>query len=166
MIRSWTELPNEDRQRYLETYEDLCSTTPRVWPTLLMGIIGQGLAVAMLPGSGIGRSLMDLALAVMYPPFLIYMFLVFIRLPPPMAPRNYRKSLLVVVGWYLASTFIAAFATLVAVWSGSATWGRVAVAWALILAGCTAMPTIMRFHNTFLGHEVELLRARDGVNGA
>jgi hypothetical protein len=165
-LRSFWDLPDEYLQRYIETYEELCLTTPRVGLTLALGIGGQ-IVAALLPFEvGTSRPLLWLAMGVMFPPFVIYMLLVFVRLPPPIPPCAYRRRLLGVVNWYRINTVIATLATLVALPAGSATWGAVSVAWALILVGFTATFTIMKIHNVFLSQELELMHAEHAKRGA
>src|SRR5262245_36699530 len=128
--RSYAELPDEYFEQYVETYRELCSKTLRLWGTLFIGLIGQGIALSSLFDALTGRPLGWLVTAVTCLPFVIYMGLVFIRVPPPITPHAYRQVLLLVICWFSTNSVISIVTT--HVWS-RLTRGRelaVVVVWA------------------------------------
>jgi len=153
--RSYAELPDEYFERYLETYRELCSKTLRVWGTLFAGLLGQGIALSSLSDALTDRALMWPVMVVIYPPVVIYMLLVFIRVPPPITPRAYRQFLLLVIGWFSTNTVVSLVTT--PVWSHTARSGQltVVVVWACILVGVTAMVTLAKYYNKFRNQEIE-----------
>jgi hypothetical protein len=164
--RSYAELPDEYFERYFEIYRELCSKTLRVWLTFFLGCLGQGFALSSLFEVLTGRRLLWLAVAITYFPFLIYMALVFIRVPPPITPRAYRRLLLVVVWWFVGNAGISVIAA--PVWSRTAPggWVSVAAVWACVLVGLTAIVTIVKYQNKFRSHELAFGYVSDGERSA
>ena len=153
--RTYDELPDEFFERSFDTYRELCSKTPRVWFTLLVGVLGQGFAWASLFEVLLGRPLIWLATALAYTPFVIYMVLVFFNAPPPMTTRTYRRILLIVVAWSVSNAAVAIITA--PIWSKKAPgggWLAVAVLLACILVGLSPIVTIVRYHNKFRSHEL------------
>ena len=164
--RSYSELPDEYFERYFETYRELCSKTLRVWLTLLLGVVGQGFALSSLFEVVIGHRLLWLATAMTFVPFLIYIVLVFIRVPPPISPRAYRWLLLIVVWWNVANAVVSVVAT--PVWSRTAPggWTSVAVVWACVATGLMGIVTIGRYLNKFRNLERAFGYLADRERGA
>jgi hypothetical protein len=153
--RSYAELPDEYFERYVETYRELCSKTIRVWGSLFVGLFGQGFALSSLFDALTDRALMWPVTVVIFLPVVIYMFLVFIRVPPPITPRAYRQLLLLVICWFSTNTAVSFVTTLV--WSRTARGGSVTlvVVWACILVGVTAMVTLAKYYNKFRNQEIQ-----------
>lgn len=163
--RSYTELPDEYFEQYFETYRELCSKTLRLWGTLFIALIGQGVALSYLFDTLTGRPLMWLVTAVTYPPFIIYIGLVFIRVPPPITPHAYRQVLLLVICWFSTNSVISIVAT--PVWSRTTRGGQAAVVVVLacILVGVTSIVTLAKYYNKFRNQELEYRHVTRGARG-
>jgi hypothetical protein len=155
--RSYADLPDEYFEQYVETYRELCSKTLRIWGTLFIAAFGQGVALSSLFDALTDRQFIWLATSVTFLPFVIYMGLVFIRVPPPITPHAYRQVLLLVICWFSTNSVLSIVAT--PVWSHTTRGGQVAVVvvWACILVGLTAIVTLAKYYKKFRNQEREYL---------
>ena len=155
MTRSYADLPDEYFERYFETYRELCSRTPRVWLTLFLGLVAQKVALSFLFEALAGHPLMWLTTAITDPPFIIYLALVFLRVPPPVMPRTYRRLLLLVVSWFAVNAVISLLSAPIWAQTARGGWTGVVVVGACMIVGSTAVVTIVNYHNKFRDHELQ-----------
>jgi len=163
--RSDAKFSDEYFEQCFEIYRELCSKTPRVWLTFFLGTVGQGFALSSLFEVLTGRPLRWLATPITLFPFLINMALVFLKVPPPVTPRAYRRMLSVVVWWFVANAAVSVIAALIRSRTAPDVV-NVAVVCACVLVGLTGIGTIVKYRNKFRNLERAFGHIPDRGRGA
>ena len=127
--------------RYFEIYRELCSNSYRIYCCLFFGALGLVGGFTSVFQSMFGRPLFGIALLCGQLPLQLYFTLTFIRVPPPVKPRNFRRLLFAVTGWYTTGALILLAITAV---YGLRKPGDIALS-VLMLFGLFANPTLLSY---------------------
>jgi hypothetical protein len=132
-------------QAYLDAYFQLKSRYFRVMLPLFIASAPQAVLYASFLEALTSPRLDPLWFLVTLTPWLVYFAVTFIRIPPPITPRGFRRILLFVTYWYATSTLV--LLILATFRSGPmivpAPYGH-AVLWVCALVGWLGVPTLIR----------------------
>jgi hypothetical protein len=156
---NYAEMPDEYFDAYFGAYRDLCGRTRTTWLSLFFGAIGQGMAYQGIFEPLVGRASIAAVMTLTYGPFLVYMFLTFFRLPPRVTPRTFRRIMLGIASWNVASSLV--ILALAPIWVRSHAGGRVGtvMVWAFIALGYPAVLRLIR-HHRLLRRQEQSFRCR------
>jgi hypothetical protein len=146
-----TGLSEQQVQAYFETYLQLKSKYNRVMYSLFAACGPQALLYSSFFEAHVGRRLLPLGLLIAGVPWLVYFSITFVRVPPPVMPRTFRRLLLFVMAWYVTSTVVLVaigFAKLIPTILPPA-WTM--VMWLSALGGWLGVPTLYRFQAVLRG---------------
>ncbi len=146
--------PSEEQlEAYFEAYLALQSKYNRVMYSLFIAFFGQGVLYSSFIEAHFGRRLGLLGMLLAGMPWLVYFSITFIRVPPPIMPRGFRRVLLFIICWYATSTVVLVVISIAKL--NPTTLQGSTLAWICALAGWFGIPTLIHSHNVLHRNEVQ-----------
>jgi hypothetical protein len=132
-------------ENYLNAYLELKARYFRVIISLFVASVPQGVLYDRYLESWETRRFSPVWDVACLVPWLVYLTVTFLRVPPPIMPRTFQRIMRLVVRWYVGS--LAVLAILAIIRPGATHWlapREEVVLWAVSLFGCVAVPTLLR----------------------